>query len=118
MSIAIRYGRAIVVATLLSALFSLSCSKEGEAGSCYRPHDNACAAYSRSASAAGKRMCAGMKWSVGEASCPAEGLLGTCTKKDGVESLYAGAPNNYTPASAKRSCESGGGDFKPAPPSP
>jgi hypothetical protein len=108
--------RAAAYAVLFWAGLSAGCSNEGEAGSCYRAGDNACVEYPRSQGAAAKRMCAGLKWTPGESSCPKESRLGACARgkdarESGTEWMYGGAPNNYTTASAKSACESGGGVF-------
>lgn len=105
------------VVLLAAALASwMGCSTEGEAGSCFRQGDNACVDYPRAQGAAAKRMCAGLKWTPGEGTCPTANRLGACAKKAGSEWMYGGAPNNYTPASAKGACEFGGGVFTPAAP--
>jgi hypothetical protein len=90
---------------------TVGCSNEGEPGSCFRPRDNACVEYGRAQGAAGKRLCSGMTWTAGDKSCPSAGRLGTCVKKSGPEHLYGGAPNNYSPSSAKNACEWAGGVF-------
>lgn len=102
----------LVVALLLLA----ACSNKAEPGSCFRAHDNACVDYDQAQAAAGKRMCAGLTWAPGDHSCPTANRLGSCKSKGGAEFLYGGAPNNYTAASAKGACESGGGVFTVAPP--
>ena len=100
----------------LLAVIGAACSKQGEAGSCFRPNDNACVEYDRAQGAAGRRLCSGMTWTPGDKSCPPAGRIGSCAKKDGTEWLYVGAPNNYNAASAKSACELGsGGIFTPAP---
>ncbi len=99
----------------LACVALAACSKEGEAGSCLRPVENVCVEYNGSQGAAGKRMCSGMTWTRGEKSCPTAQRLGSCVKQGQIEHVYAGAPNNYTPASAKSSCEFGGGSFKASP---
>lgn len=101
--------RVTCAATLLLA--SAGCSKGAEPGSCYREHDNACVEYAPAEGAAGKRLCAGMKWTPGPATCPSTNKLGTCLKKSGAEHVYAGAPNNYSASSAKSACEHAGGSF-------
>ena len=99
----------------VSALLGAACSNEGEPGSCYRPHDNACIDYDRAQGAAGKRLCSGMRWTAGEKSCPPADRLGSCTKKSGAEWFYGGPPNNYSASSAKTACEWAGGVFTPVP---
>ena len=98
----------------MAASLLLACSKGGEPpGSCLRPQANSCSEYAAAEAAAGKRMCSGMTWTPGEKSCPGPGRLGACEKSSGVELLYAGPPNNYTPASARIACEAAGGTFNP-----
>jgi hypothetical protein len=113
-----RYDRAMRGVLLFRALAltvsAAACSNEGEPGSCYRSNDNACVDYDRSQGAAGKRMCSGMKWTHGARSCPTENRLGACARKGGTEWLYGGAPNNYTPASARSACEWDRGVFTPS----
>ena len=104
--------RAVIV---VSALFGAACSKEGEPGSCHRPHDNACIDYDRAQGAAGKRLCAGLQWTPGEKSCPSADRIGSCAKKSGAEWVYGGPPNNYNASSAKTACEWAGGTFTPLP---
>ncbi len=99
------FAAAIVVA-------ACGCSRDGEPGSCYRDRDNACVEHGRAQAAAGKRMCSGFRWTPGEGSCPKEGRIGTCTRDGKDELLYAGPPNQFTPAAAKALCESSGGSFR------
>jgi hypothetical protein len=96
-------------------LVLVACSREGEAGSCFRQPENLCIDFDRSQAAAGKRMCSGLTWTAGEKTCPVAGRLGGCAKAGHVEYLYAGAPNNYAPASAKSACEYAGGTFTAVP---
>lgn len=91
------------------------CAKDADPGSCYRARDNACSEYGRAVAAAGKRMCTGFAWRAGASSCPLENRLGLCTKDGRDDILYAGPPNQFTPAAAKSACESGGGHFVAAP---
>jgi hypothetical protein len=107
-------GTAIAFVLVAIGASLASCSKPGEAGSCYREHDNACIEYTPSEGAAGKRLCSGMKWTSGAGSCPSASRVGTCIKATVSEQLYGGAPNNYTPASAKTACEHGSGTFTTA----
>lgn len=86
-------------------------SKPAEPGSCFRPQENACIQYDAARAAAGKRLCVGLTWTAGAASCPPANRLGTCAKKDATELLYAGPPNNYNAASAKLACEHAPGTF-------
>jgi hypothetical protein len=108
-------GETMRASLMFSVMLVAACSNEGEPGSCYRDHDNACVDYGRPQGAAGKRMCSGMKWTSGEKSCPTANRIGACTKQSGTEWLYSGAPNNYNASSAKSACEFGGGVFTPAP---
>ena len=103
-----------VGAAVLAAGLLLGCSNEGEAGSCFREHKNACTEYPKAEGAAGKRLCAHMKWTPGAATCPTANRLGACVRSAGTELLYAGPPNNYDAASAKLACESDGSRFTPA----
>jgi hypothetical protein len=98
----------VVGAALLAA-----CDGGGEPGSCYRARDSACVAYDRAHAAAGKRMCQGFTWTAGEASCPRENRIGTCTRESGnvVEYMYSGPPNQLTPAIARTTCETAGGRY-------
>jgi hypothetical protein len=99
---------------LLPLTTAAACSEKSEPGSCYRDKDNACAEYGAAQSAAGKRLCSGMKWTPGAQSCPTANRVGTCVGKNSVaEYLYAGAPNNYSAAGAKSACEASGGAFTP-----
>lgn len=95
-------------------LFALAAcdSKPAEPGSCFRPQENACIEHDAAHAAGGKRLCVGLVWTAGAGSCPPANRLGTCTKKDGAELLYAGPPNNYSAASAKLACEHGAGTFR------
>jgi hypothetical protein len=88
-----------------------SCKRDVvEPGTCRVNEWNVCTEYSGATARAGKRMCAG-SWTVGLATCPTEQLLGTCAQSGGaiVEHRYGGAPNHYTAAGARRTCETGGG---------
>ncbi|MBX3233041.1 MAG: hypothetical protein KIT84_12795 [Labilithrix sp.] len=96
---------------LLLALLLGACAKSAEPGSCYRGQDNACVEYDGARGAAGKHLCAGQTWRAGAGTCPREGRVGTCTKKDVTEIVYAGPPNNFGAASAQAACEHGGGAF-------
>jgi hypothetical protein len=98
----------------LAALANGACSREGEPGSCFRERENLCLEYDRVQGAAGKRMCSGMTWTGGASSCPSASRLGTCVKQSGAEYVYGGAPNNYTPSSAKTWCEWARGVFTPS----
>lgn len=101
---------------LLSVVFASSgCSREGEAGSCFRERENVCVEYGRLQGAAGKRLCSGMTWTTGEKSCPSAGRIGTCMKSSGAEYMYRGAPNDYSSTGAKTACEWAGGVFHAAP---
>jgi hypothetical protein len=91
-----------------------SCKKGGvEAGTCVVGEWNVCTEYTATTARAGRRMCAG-SWSAGAATCPTEGLLGTCAQSGGdvVEHRYEGAPNHYTAPGARRSCETAGGTWR------
>lgn len=98
-------------AVVVLAFVVMSCSKSSEPGSCHREHDNACVEYGPGEAAAGKRLCAGMKWTPGETSCPTTNRLGKCTRASSSEWLYSGAPNRYTAATARRWCEQDGRVF-------
>jgi hypothetical protein len=93
------------------ALLLAGCSKPGAPGSCYRERDNACVEFDGAHAAGGERLCAGFRWTAG--TCPKENRLGSCTKQGQSEWLYGGAPNSFTPASARSICEGGGGTFTP-----
>jgi hypothetical protein len=85
----------------------------GEPGSCIEVEGNVCTEYSAATARGGRRTCAG-SWRAGAASCPTEELLGTCAQPGGnvVEHRYGGAPNHYTAAGARRSCETAGGTWR------
>jgi hypothetical protein len=100
------------IGSLLASITLAGCTRT-EPGTCYRERDNVCVEFVAAQAAAGKRMCANAKWTSGAPSCPTAEALGGCTKKDGVEYLYGGPPNNYTAASARSVCEAQGGTFTP-----
>lgn len=101
-----------LAASVLALSFVTSCAPK-EAGSCYRPAENLCIAYTPAQGAGGHKMCVGaMTWTPGADSCP-PASVGTCTKESGSERLYPGPPNNYTPASARSACEFAKGSFAP-----
>jgi hypothetical protein len=100
---------------IASAIASSSCHREsgGEPGSCLELEGNTCTEYSVATARGGQRTCAG-SWRAGAATCPTAALLGTCARSGGnvVEHRYAGAPNHYTAAGARRSCETSGGTWR------
>jgi hypothetical protein len=98
-------------AVLLACAASLACSKNGEAGSCFRDAENLCVEHTKEQGAAGKKVCVG-RWTTGEGTCPTANRLGTCTRRDGAEIYLSGPPNGYTAVSAKSKCEFGGGSFR------
>jgi hypothetical protein len=95
------------------ALVALAGCTRSEPGTCYRERDNVCVEFVASQAVAGKRMCANAKWTPGAPSCASKDRLGGCAKKDGIEHLYSGPPNNYTEASARSVCVAQGGTFAP-----
>ncbi|MDF2695600.1 MAG: hypothetical protein K0S65_3983 [Labilithrix sp.] len=111
MSKTVLLSPAVLRLAVLCGAASSGCSNETAPGSCFREHDNACVEYTTAQGAAGKRMCSGMKWTAGAATCPTANRLGTCVRGSGTEFLYAGAPNNYNAASAKTACEHDGSRF-------
>ena len=88
-----------------------ACHPDSEPGACLREKDNACVEYDRDTATAGKSKCVGFSWTN---ACPAENRLGSCVREAGkvVETMYAGAPNHYTAAIAKQTCEGSGGAFR------
>lgn len=101
--------RGATVAVL--ALGLASCGKPSAgAGSCFRPQDNLCIDYAAAQAPAGKRLCAGLRWT--EAPCATDKRLGTCTKPDVTEHYYSGAPNNYDAPGAKLACEHASGTWR------
>jgi hypothetical protein len=101
---------------VLSVVFP-ACDSGAEPGSCFRARDSACVEYDRTHAAAGKRMCQGFTWAGGEASCPRDNRLGTCTRESGaiVETIYSGPPNQLTREVARTTCEGAGGRFSALP---
>lgn len=97
----------------LALLLLSACTPAAKAdpGSCFRAVDNVCVEYPAAQAVAGRKMCTPpMTWAP---SCPPQSL-GVCTKPNGREHMYGGAPNNYTPATAQSACAFAKGSFSSA----
>lgn len=89
------------------------CHPPSEPGSCARESESACTEYTAREAAAAKRMCVNQTWTE-RGSCPKSGVIGDCVHEGGavVDHIYAGAPNQFTAATAQKLCEAKGGVWR------
>ena len=103
-----------LAACALAIAGTLSCRRPpAPPGACSNLAMNVCTQYGGKQSRAAKRMCGGAPWLEGDDAWPREGALGRCVRERGAytEWLYAGPPNRYTAAGARRTCQEAGGAF-------